>query len=349
MYQIDDTEDICDNIFGKVGNRKKIFAIRKIRKGNIMYYFIINPKARSGKAADIWREIKALCDKNEIQYRYVYTNYAGQMTDIMKRLTASGEPKHIVILGGDGSFNEAVNGLLNPDIHKLTFLPAGSGNDLSRGLELTKEPLELFQQMVEEDAGEELQERYIDLGSVTYRQKGEERERLFSVSCGLGFDAGICKEANTSRLKKILNKIHLGKFSYVIIGVKQLFTWKPQPALLWVDDAQEPMRLERFLFMSAHVNPYEGGGYPFCPEAKNDDGYLDLCVAAGLRLPSLFPLVLLSKCGKHVGKKGIQIIRCKKVRIQVEEALAFHTDGEVHEDQREIAICSNATGYWLIS
>lgn len=311
-----------------------------------MYYFIINPKARSGKAVDIWKEIKQICHEHDIEYRYVFSNYPGQMTDIMKRHTASEDPKHVFVLGGDGSFNEAVNGLMNPDIHKLTFLPAGSGNDLSRGLGLPKDPVEMFKQVIEKDDQEG---KHIDLGSVTYKSKGKEKERLFSVSSGIGFDAGICKGVNKSLLKKALNKIHLGMLSYVTVGVMQLFGWKPQDALLWIDDAKEPVKLDRFLFMAAHVHPYEGGGYPFCPDAQNGDGYIDLCIVSGLHLPQIFPLVILAKSGKHVGKKGVQIIRCKKARIQVEKPLAFHTDGEVHQDQTDITVSSNAFGYNLVS
>lgn len=312
-----------------------------------MYYFIINPKAQSGKAMDIWREIKHICHEQDIEYRFVFSKYPGQMTDIMKRHTASEDPKHIFVLGGDGSFNEIVNGLSNPAIHKLTFLPAGSGNDLSRGLGLPKDPVELFKQVIEKD---EEESTHIDLGCVTYTGKEKKTtNRLFAVSSGFGFDAAITKRVNKSNLKKVMNKIGLGKLSYVISGVIQLFTWKPQDALLWVDDAEEPMHLKRFLFMATHVHPYEGGGFPFCPDAQNGDGYIDLCVVSGLHLIQLFPLIPLAKIGKHVGKKGVQIIRCKKAHIQVENPVAFHTDGESHVDQTEVTVASNEYGYNLIS
>lgn len=311
-----------------------------------MYYFIINPKAQSGKAADIWRNIKKICNERGIEYRYVFSNYAGQMTDIMKRHTASKEPKHIFVLGGDGSFNEIVNGLSNPDVHKLTFLPAGSGNDLSRSLGLTGDPVELFKQVIEKD---EEESTHIDLGCATYTSKGAKKSRLFAVSSGFGFDAAIPKQVNKSTLKKLLNKIGLGKLTYIIFGVIQLFAWKPQDALLWVDDAKEPIHLKRFLFMATHVQPYEGGGFPFCPDAQNNDGFIDLCVVSGYYLPELFPLIPLAMKGKHVGKKGVQIIRCKKARIQVETPLSFHTDGETHEDQTEVVLTSNEYGYQLVS
>lgn len=309
-----------------------------------MYYFVINPKAQSGKAVEHWKKIREICHEKGIEYRYVYTNYPGQMTDIIRRHTANTNPKHIFVLGGDGSFNEAVNGLQHADLHTLTFLPAGSGNDLARGLHLPGNPVELFRQLTD---SAETTEKEIDLACVTFTGKDSQKSRLFAVSSGFGFDADITKGTNGSRLKKVLNHIGLGKLSYLIVGLKALFAWKPQEARLWVDDAKEPVILPRFLFMVTHVHPYEGGGFPFCPDAKNDDGMIDICVVNGLRLPRLFSLIPAAKFGKHKGKRGVTILRCKKARIQVDQPVSFHTDGEVQPDQTEITVSSHDFGYRL--
>lgn len=309
-----------------------------------MHYFVINPKAQSGKAVEYWKKIREICHEKNIEYRYVYTNYPGQMTDIIKRQTAGTDPKHIFVLGGDGSFNEAVNGLQNPDIHSLTFLPSGSGNDLARGLGLPGNPVELFRQLTETP---EYIEKHIDLGAVEYTEDNTGKKHLFAVSTGFGFDADITKGTNRSPLKKILNRIGLGKLTYLIIGIKVLFAWKPQEARLWVDDAEEPIILPRFLFMATHVHPYEGGGFPFCPDAKNGDGLIDLCIVNGLHLPQIFPLIPLAKFGKHKGKRGVIILQCKKARIQVDRPVSFHTDGEVHADQTEVTVSNNSFGYRL--
>ncbi len=309
-----------------------------------MHYFIINPNAQSGKAVEHWEKIKKICEERNIEYRYVFSKYPGQVTDIVRRHTANRNPKHIYVMGGDGSFNEAVNGLQNPDVHSITFLPSGSGNDLARGLGLPGDPAELFSQLIESP---DYVEKTIDLGAATYMDKGEQKKHLFAVSSGFGFDADITKGTNRSPLKKILNKIGLGKLTYLIIGVKSLFSWKPQEAKLWVDDAEEPVILPRFLFMATHVHPYEGGGFPFCPDATNDDGLIDLCIVTGLHLPQIFPLIPLAKFAKHKGKKGVLLIQCKKARIQVERPVSFHTDGEVHPDQTELTVAINDYGYRL--
>lgn len=309
-----------------------------------MHYFIINPNAQSGKAVEHWEKIRKICHERNIEYRYVYTKYPGQMTEIVHRHTANRNPKHIYVLGGDGSFNEAVNGLQNPDVHTITFLPAGSGNDLARGLGFPGNPSEFFDQLTKND---DYEEKTIDLGAAYFTEKGEPKKHLFAVSSGFGFDADITKGTNRSPLKKILNRIGLGKLTYLIIGIKSLFAWKPQEARLWIDDAQEPIILPKFLFMATHVHPYEGGGFPFCPDAENGDGLIDLCIVNGLGLPRIFPLIPLAKFGKHKGCKGVILTKCKKARIQVDTPVSFHTDGEVHEDQTELTYMSNEYGYRL--
>jgi diacylglycerol kinase family enzyme len=99
--------------------------------------------------------------------------------------------------------------------------------------------------------------------------------------------------------------------------------------------------------MATHVHPYEGGGFPFCPDAENGDGLIDLCIVNGLGLPRIFPLIPLAKFGMHKGCKGVILTKCKKARIQVDTPVSFHTDGEVHEDQTELTYMSNEYGYRL--
>lgn len=333
-----------------------------------MFYFIINPKSQSGKSLELWKKIKqeletkkAVCSyvksvaqvgisqttSKEYQkicpeYRYVYSRYPGHITEIMKRLTASLQPKHIIVVGGDGSFNEAVNGLRNSHIHKLSFFPAGSANDLSKSLGLPENAALLLARILEYSDKPGTQ---MDIGTVSFSQNGRTRKRCFAVSSGVGLDAAICQNMNTSRMKQLFNRIHLGSIAYLIIGIKQLFYWKPQRAFLWIDNARQPLRLERFLFMSAHIHPYEGGGFPFCPRADYQDGKLDLCIVSGLPFRKIFPLIPLAKQGRHVGEDGVLNLRCNKVRIVLEHPVFVHTDGEIPVKSKEFTFKAKDTGY----
>jgi diacylglycerol kinase family enzyme len=82
-------------------------------------------------------------------------------------------------------------------------------------------------------------------------------------------------------------------------------------------------------FAAAMNLPYEGGGFMFCPEALPGDDQFDLFIASGISRLKILLLLPLAFFGKHVGFRGIDIIRCKKAEILSPEKLCLHTDGEI--------------------
>ena len=74
--------------------------------------------------------------------------------------------------------------------------------------------------------------------------------------------------------------------------------------------------------------PYDAVGFRFSPEASPEDGALGVVVAHGLSVLKILFLLPLAFLGKHVGFKGISILRCKSVQVEAEAALPLHTDGE---------------------
>lgn len=311
-----------------------------------MYYFIINPNSQSGKSMKLWKKIK----KEMPECRYVFTRYPGHMTTIVNRLTRSKTAKHLIIVGGDGSFNEAVNGLQNSHLHKLTFFPAGSGNDLARSLHLPSDPKQLYSLLNQCQNNDMM--KPIDLGQVTVGKKEsshseKKRTRTFAVSSGIGFDAAICQKLGTSSWKKRFNQFHLGKLAYLFTGIRLLLSWKPKKACLWIDQETSPVVLNRFLFLSAHIQPYEGGGFPFCPDADCHDRKLDLCVVSGLPVYKVFRLIPLAKFGRHINEPGVQIIRCHQARLVLEEPLYLHTDGEVIGKEKSVGFTVSPDQYQM--
>lgn len=288
-------------------------------------YFILNPKSQSGKSLRIWKKLK----KNiNIPYKYFYTRYPGHLSQIVQKLTSSKQSRHICIIGGDGSFNETINGIQNPKRHSFTFIPAGSGNDLCRSLKhsgIFKENSRIA----------------IDSGMVQYN----EASRRFAVSCGIGFDAAICHDLEHSSLKKQMNTLHIGALAYLISGLKHIFLWKPQNAILWTDASPHPVYLKDFFFLSAHIHPFEGGGFPFSPSADFQDDMLDLCVVSGLSRFRILPLIPLAKLGLHIKCPGVTTIRCKKAQLTLQTPLPVHTDGEPLGTHKKIMISSSEKYY----
>lgn len=161
------------------------------------------------------------------------------------------------------------------------------------------------------------------------------RKKRFLISSGVGYDANICEEVSRSRLKAVLNKIHLGKLVYVLIGVKQIFAKKTVRAKLYLDDAPV-MKLPELFFVVGMNHMYEGGGIPFCPNADPTDGRLDVCLVKGMSRLKLLLAVVLVYFKKHLLFKGITNHRCKKMRLVTETPQWIHMDGETPYKVREI-------------
>ena len=106
-----------------------------------MYYFIINPHSRSGYGFKVWKRIEKLLKLECVEYRAFLTERPGQAAEYADQLTKGcQEPRIIVVVGGDGTVNEVLDGLSFCNTITLGYIPTGSGNDLARSLRLPRSP-----------------------------------------------------------------------------------------------------------------------------------------------------------------------------------------------------------------
>lgn len=147
----------------------------------------------------------------------------------------------------------------------------------------------------------------MDVGTMSY----EGKHRRFAVSAGIGFDAAICHEAVVSKWKRILNRIHLGKFTYAVIALHRLLLTSTCPFHIVLDDEKE-VSFPKGWFAAVMNHPCEGGGFYFCPDARPDDGQLNVLVVSGLKAPALLLTLPFALFGKHTKFHGVHLFRCKK-------------------------------------
>lgn len=283
-----------------------------------MYTFIVNPNARSGLGQRVWNKLEALLKSEKIDYEVYFTKYQKHATKITADITSDGNEHTIVALGGDGTVDEVVNGICNFDKTILGYIPIGSSNDFARGLSLPKKPIAALRNILDCPNLHSM-----NIGELTYKNK----TRLFAVSAGIGFDADICHEAVVSHVKLFLNKLKLGKLTYVCIALHRLFVTKPCAVTVTIDD-KDPLSFPSTYFVALMNNKYEGGGVKFCPAAKNDDDKLDVLVAANVSKLKVLCLIPLALLGWHTPFKGVHIYTCKKIDICAAQAMPLHTDGE---------------------
>lgn len=283
-----------------------------------MYSFIVNPNARSGLGKKVWKELENVLKKENIEYQVYFTKYQKHATTITREITSDGEEHTVVALGGDGTVNEVVNGIVNFEKTILGYIPIGSSNDFARGLELPTNPVDALNLVLTKPHLHPM-----NVGQIHYRGK----RRRFAVSAGIGFDADICHESVVSHVKAFLNKIKLGKLTYVGIAIHRLFLTTPCTVTITLDNKKE-ITYPKTYFVALMNNRYEGGGVKFAPKAKNDDDMLDIVVASNLPKLKVLMLFPTAFAGLHTIFKGVYMHRAKHIKIHSERPLPIHTDGE---------------------
>jgi len=296
----------------------------------MMYHFIINPESRSGLGKKIWDRLLPVIDKNLRMYDVFFTQYKAHANEYVSFITNDiSSPITIVVLGGDGTMNEVINGIRQAEYVTLGYIPTGSSNDFARSLGLNKNPLKNLEIILAPVAF-----KVLDCGEAMSPKR---ESRRFIVSCGIGFDASITHEALSSPWKARLNKIRLGKLTYLFIALKQLIKLEKTNALLSIDGGK-PIPVKKMIFMSTHIHRYEGGGFAFTPEANPEDGLLDICVISHISKLKILCLLPLAFTGRHIRFKGVDIYQCKKAVIQTKTPLTVHTDGETYGFEKQLTL-----------
>ena len=289
-----------------------------------MYYFIINPHSRSGHGLEVWQKADAILQEKGVEYTTYFTEYTGHAdriaAHIAEQSSVGGTSCTLSVVGGDGTLNEVINGLVKKDFSHITlgYIPTGSGNDFARGLGLPTEVSACIEAILSPKAC-----TLTDIGMAV----SKETSRYFLVSSGIGYDADICRKVMVSPLKKAMNKLHLGKLTYVLIALKLLIQYRPCPVSMRLD-RDKVLHFSRFFFIAGMNTKYEGGGVKFCPDAQFNDRKLDICLAGELgkcKILALFPTAFFCK---HTWFSGVKTYRCDSLEIHSRVPLPVHCDGE---------------------
>jgi diacylglycerol kinase (ATP) len=268
--------------------------------------FIVNGQAGKGKGKKHWSQIESYLDGLGISYDVHFTAGPKEATEVARR--AAGRPyTHVIAVGGDGTVNEVVNGLYGqPAVFGV--IPTGTGNDFARMLQIPRDPLLAVQTLFTGRS------QKIDLMQFN--------NRLIVGTIGIGLDGAVAEEINRSHWKK-----RFGTSGYVISMLKQLRTFRPFTLILDVDETK--VQLDRCWMVAIGNSSFYGGGMKICPNAKYDDGLLDVCIVNDFSRPeilAIFPSVFF---GKHVRHPKVLYFHGKKIRVRTEPCVYVHGDGEI--------------------
>ena len=301
-----------------------------------MYEIVINPYGATGGSLKMWERIQPVFEECGHEYNVHFSSETESITDIVRKLSVN--PCDLFIIGGDGTLNQAINGIVNFENVRLSMISVGSGNDFARSQNYDKDPVEHVRKLLSGN-----REREIDVGEVIYHNHFNECEpmnnshRRFIISAGIGFDAAICHEVGISKYKKVLNKLHMGKLIYIFTAVHIIATTKRVKGTIRVDNRTDTY--DELLLSVVMNEPYEGGGIKFCPKATDNDNQLDICIADHLSQFDFFRIFPYAYSGAHTKFKGITSATLKKAEIETAEPMWVHTDGETPCMSSHITIC----------
>ena len=228
---------------------------------------IVNPLSGNGRGANIWRVIQSHLQAHQISYLAKLTTQAGEATQHAITLIQEHDVQRIIIIGGDGTIHEVAGGVSQLQNRTkscpIAVIPAGTGNDFAKAYGIPDHPLEALQ-----IALSNLKPVQIDLLHAIHNQ-------VAVNSIGAGFDGMVAKITNEASYKKLLNRLGLGKLSYLISILRVLATYQPSTAWLEVDGSVTELP-DMWLAAVANI-PFYGGSIQICPTCKPNRRYGRCC------------------------------------------------------------------------
>jgi YegS/Rv2252/BmrU family lipid kinase len=281
---------------------------------------IVNPVA--GKARGAKLRAKALDELRRLfpDCSFLETNGPGHAAVLAQKAR---DADLLIVVGGDGTVREAVSGLVSatgPLDHSTTgalpllaVIPVGSCNDLPRNVGIPRNVVQACR------VAKEGRPRPIDVIRVEMPSDGDTQRTYFANAAGFGFDAVVTSEAQKSK--------HLrGMLLYLVAIIRTLRHLEcPLVRIRAGDFVAE----QRVLMIVAANGQYYGGGLKVAPDAKPDDGLIDLCIGWEMGWWSTLKKLPCFVAGTHVTLKEVRMLRSPELELEFLEPVQVELDGDV--------------------
>ena len=273
---------------------------------------IVNPTSGARSAERRWPQIRALLEDAGLRFDSVMTE--GPMHAALLAGEAADQGYDLVVaVGGDGTINEVVNGLMGTGgraMVDLGIIFTGTANDFARNLDLPRNLERNCQLMLSPRRMD------VDVGLVECARDGQTRRRYFVNVSGAGFDADWMEEA-----RRIV--LPLGpKGNYLAAFLRMAPTYEPKDFILDFGDRQEEHRAYTVLFSNGRYS----GRIPFNPQADLADGQFEVMA---LDLPTFVEAVAANIFSRPESRPGSEWPKASAVRLESRQRLSVQADGEV--------------------
>ena len=269
--------------------------------------FIVNPVSGNGYAKKHLQHIKDKIQNSGIEAETVLTEKKGHAADLAADFADKGF-NNIIAVGGDGTVNEIVRGIIDKDV-TLGVVPAGTGNDFVQ--------IPGFKgNFTEEDW-----KTFFDKNTIKM-DVGRCNGNYFLNGMGLGFDAQVAAENYTEG-----DKVKQGSASkYLWHIVKTLLFFKEKQMYSLINGNKEQTKC---FINTISIGRRFAGGFYLTPKASANDGLLDVCMIKELAFPGRIKIFLKVPKGSHIDDPNVNYYQTDRLSLEFDEEVPYHLDGEL--------------------
>lgn len=273
-------------------------------------FVIINPVSGTKSKKDIPGYFKSL-DNEKFDIQIIYTEYPGHATEIAEKAIKN-KADYMIAVGGDGTINEVAKAMINSNV-VLGIIPVGSGNGLARSLSIPMNKAKAIN-IISKGVT-----RRIDYGTVN--------NHIFLCTCGVGFDALVSE--------KSINQSKRGKLMYArnMFDIFRKFNSEKYK----IETPTDTFETNAFVVTCANAPQYGNNAF-IAPDAKMDDGYMNIAIIKPLSVLNI-PKLAVQMFSKNIGKsrKMVEIVTPEVTIIRENEG-SMHLDGNAVQAGNEIRI-----------
>lgn len=278
---------------------------------------IVNPVASGGKVGKQWPRLRDVLTKGGLQFAAEWTQHPGHATKIARKALDEGF-RYIVSVGGDGTVNEVINGLIvdervHPEV-VLSIIPGGTGSDFPRILDISRDPVQACQRTLGHRC------HAVDIGQIRCMRDGKPIERYFVNVAGLGFDGEASVRVN--RMSKRIS----GTIPYLTGLVLTLLSYRNKDVELTLDGQQVRGRFNSVIVCNGQ---YFGGGMWIGPKAAADDGIFDIVIIKDVNKVEFLLNVPRVYRGTHLTHPKVESFQAKEVHVETEQRMFIQAEGEL--------------------
>ena len=277
--------------------------------------FLVNPASSNGSTGKRWPELAHRAAQLGLHGETLFSERPGHLIELAEQ-AARGGAALVVAVGGDGTLNETVNGVMQAGASaEVATIPLGTGMDFVRTYGIPSRFDDAVRTIVTGTT------RTIDVGRVSYRTwDGHDAERYVANVGSVGMSAAIAQRANG------MSKVLGGKATFFYALVRVFLEW--QNTLVRVELEGGERREARMHDVIVANGRWHGGAMMLAPEAEPDDGLFDVVLIGDINKRDFVTTAPKIYKGTYLAHPKVDLLRARALTVDAPERLPIELDGE---------------------